>query len=107
MPTILTKQHDTHITFVDYPTINNVPVPPATFAGCTLSFIIKDEETGSTIKQPAQINPDGSFSYEPIDSDVATADTYQQEWEVVFPDATILTFPNNTYNTVKILPDLG
>ena len=51
---------------------------------------------------------DGTFSYNPVASDVASvAGDYQQEWEVLFPGNKPLTFPNGTYNVVKILPDMG
>lgn len=107
MPTVLTKQNDTKITFVDYPTINGVAVPPSNFTGCTVSWIIKNTSGSVLFKRAAQINADGSFSYVPTPTDVAVADTFQQEWEVVYPGNLLLTFPNGTYNTVKILPDLG
>jgi hypothetical protein len=32
---------------------------------------------------------------------------FQQEWEVVYPTGKILTFPNDGYNIVKIIADLG
>jgi hypothetical protein len=35
------------------------------------------------------------------------AGTYKQEWQVTFGDATVLTFPSNSYNELKILDDLN
>jgi hypothetical protein len=60
-----------------------------------------------TEKRPAIINPDGTFSYDPIATDVADIGKFQQEWEVIYPTGKILTFPNNGYNVVKIIADLG
>ena len=103
--TIITKQHDTKITFTDTPTIDDVPVPPGDLAGCTLSFLLKDVDFA--IKQTAIINVDGTFSYDPTPTDVANIGKLQQEWELVYPSGKILTFPNNGYNIVKIIADLG
>jgi hypothetical protein len=103
--TIITKQHDTKITFKDTPTIDDVPILPGDLAGCTLSFLLKDADMA--IKQAAIINVDGTFSYDPVPSDVATIGKFQQEWELVYPSGKILTFPNNGYNIVKIIADLG
>lgn len=107
MATVLTKRFDTKITFLDYPTINGVAVPPSTFTGCTVLFLLKDQSGQVVLSKAAQINADGSFQYNPVSADVSVADTYQQEWEVTFPGNLKLTFPNGTYNTVKILPDLN
>jgi hypothetical protein len=103
--TITTKQHDTKITFKDTPTIDGVPIPPANLAGCTVSFLLKDADLA--IKKVAVINVDGTFSYDPVAGDVSTIGKFQQEWEVVYPTGKILTFPNDGYNTVKIIADLG
>ena len=106
--TIITKLHDTKITFTDTPTIDGVVVPPANLAGCTLSFLLKDPTNpAGAIKKAAVINVDGTFSYQPVPADVDTIGKYQQEWEVVYPSGQILTFPNNGYNIVKVIADLG
>jgi len=108
--TIVTKQHDTKVTFRDSPTINGVPVLPADLAGCTVSFLLKDTAPASTIppiKQPAVINVDGTFSYDVVPTDVAATGKFQQEWEVAYPNGKLLTFPNDGYNIVKIIADLG
>jgi len=103
--TIITKQHDTKIRFRDTPTIDGVPLTSGDLAGCTLSFLMKGD--AKALKQPATINPDATFSYDPVATDVDTVGKYQQEWEVIFPNTKILTFPNNGYNIVKIIADLG
>lgn len=46
-------------------------------------------------------------SYEVASDDLDTAGTFKQEWEVTFPDATVLTVPTRGHNTVKVHPDLG
>ena len=43
MATILTKQHDTKITFIDTPTIDGVTVPPANLIGASLKFLMKGD----------------------------------------------------------------
>jgi hypothetical protein len=103
--TIITKQHDTKITFKDTPTIDDVPIPPGDLAGCTVSFLLKSDTL--SLKKAAVINGDGTFSYDPVAGDVAAVGKFQQEWELVYPTGKILTFPNNGYNIVKIIADLG
>jgi len=113
--TIVTKQHDTKITFGDKPTIDGTQMLLTDLAGCTLYFLMKSDDTPPTkqIKQLATIGADpsaptlGFFSYAPTATDVDTAIKCKQEWEVDFPTGKILTFPNNGYNVVKILADLG
>jgi hypothetical protein len=109
MTTVITKQHDTKIIFKDTPTIDGVAVSPPTFNGATLTFLLKDANLVPpfAVKQPAVINPDGTFQYQPLPTDVANAGDFQQEWEVVYPGGAILTFPNNGWNVVKIISDLG
>jgi hypothetical protein len=106
--TIITKQHDTKITFKDTPSINGIVVPPADLAGCTLRFLMKTQDgSAPPVAKPATINVDGTFSYQPIPADVANIGKFQQEWEVTYPSNQILTFPNNGYNIVKVIADLG
>ena len=107
--TFIIKQHDTKQSFHYAPTIDGVAIPPGDLAGCTLSFLMKDDATPplKSIKQDAVINPDGTFSYDPVAADVDTTGKFKQEWELVYPSTKILTFPNNGYNVVKILADLG
>ena len=106
--TIITKQNDTKIIFTDIPTIDGVPMLPTDLTGCTVKFAMKDP-TGviAPIKQVAVINADGSFSYAPVAGDVANVGKFEQEWELTFPNGKELTFPNNGYNIIKILAELG
>jgi hypothetical protein len=103
---VTAKLHDTNITFKDTPLIDGVPVPPDQLADCTLSFIMKLGDATAT-KKAATINSDGTFQYNPDPDDVATAGSFKQEWELVYPSGKILTFPNNGYNVVEFIPDLG
>jgi len=113
--TIVTKQHDTKITFADKPTIDGTQMLLTDLTGCTLSFLLRSTDSPPTknIKATATIGADpitptlGYFTYNPVATDVDTAIKCQQEWEVIFPTGKILTFPNNGYNIVKIIHDLG
>ncbi len=111
MATLTIKQHDTNIKFTDTPTIDELPVPVADFSGATVSFIMKSTDPAVSIKQDAVIitddPPNARFEYEPEDSDVQTVGKFRQEWEVAYLSGKILSFPNGTYNTVKIIADLG
>jgi len=105
------KQHDTKGKFTDVLKIDGEPVD---LTAATVSFMMK--KTGFAFKVPAVITfPDdqgdvtkrGAVEYQPVPENVATKGKFKQEWEAVFNDGSILTFPNNGYNTVNILEDLG
>lgn len=104
MATIYIKQHDTKGKFVDVLTVNGTVVD---LTACVVSFLMK--KSGFAIKQPAVVTDaaGAAVEYQPTPDDVANAGKFQQEWEVIFPDGEILTFPNNTWNEVNILKDLG
>jgi hypothetical protein len=105
MAAITLKQHDTKIRFTDVPKVDGVALTPTDLSGATVSFLLKG--TTTSIKQAAVIAGDGSFYYDPAPADVAATGDFQQEWEVVYPSGKILTFPNDSYNSVKIIADLG
>jgi hypothetical protein len=111
--TMITKQHDTKIVFTDTPKIDDVPLLLSELADCTVSFILRVKDAPTGIKQTAVIQADpliptqAQFKYEPVAGDVDEIGKYRQEWEVVFPSLKILTFPNNSYNIVKIIEDCG
>ena len=106
--TMTTKQHDTKILFSHTPMIDDVPIPPANLAGCTLRFLMQSADTPPIlVAQTATINLDGTFSYQPVPADVANIGKFKQEWELKYPSNQLLTFPNNGYNIVKIIADLG
>jgi hypothetical protein len=107
------KQNDTNIVFNDFPSINGVPMTPAQLVGCTVAFLLSNQTVTPpiSINQAGTINtadtPSPSFNYSPVPSDVSVAGTYRQEWQLTFPNGKELTFPNNSYNVVEILPELG
>jgi hypothetical protein len=105
------KAHDTKGKFVDTLKIDGEPVD---LSGSTVSWLIK--KAPIAWKRPAVITyPDdqaddtkrGAVEYQPIPEDVETKGKFKQEWEVVFNDGKILTFPNDGYNNLNILEDLG
>jgi len=111
MADVSIKRHDDKVEFADTLKVNGVPVD---LTDCTVSFLLK--KTGLAIKQAAvivypteQADPDkrGKVKYHVTPDDVAVKGKYRQEWEVVFTDDEILTFPNDDYNNVEILEDLG
>ena len=102
------KQNDTKPIFKDSsPSIDGVPLTPADVVGCTLKFLMKNADGSVAVSQVATINPDATFSYQPILADVSTPGQYRQEWQMTYSNGKTITFPNNDYNTVNILPDLG
>lgn len=105
------KRNDTKGEFTDTLTVGGDPVD---LTDAIVSWLIR--KTGASFKRPAVITypldqsdplKRGKVSYQPIAEDVANKGTYRQEWEVVFSDGEILTFPNDRYNTLEILEDLG
>lgn len=103
--TIYIKRNDTKGKFVDILTINGIPI---NLTACIVSFLLRKGSSVS-VKQLATITDpvSGAVEYQPLPEDVATAGEFQQEWEIIFPDTQILTVPNNTWNIVNILKDLG
>jgi hypothetical protein len=107
MTTSTLKQGDTKMTFTDTPTINGVAMTPPQLVGCTVYFLMKTFDGATLVRNTGVINPDGTFSYAVTAGDVANAGKFQQEWDLIFPGGASLTFPNNGYNVVNILPELG
>jgi hypothetical protein len=105
--TVMLKQGDTHMIFTDTGTINGVPLTPSQVVGATLNWIMRSFDGLTQLKNAATINADATFSYQVTASDVNTPGKFQQEWELIFPNGQTLTFPNQNYNIVNILPELG
>jgi hypothetical protein len=101
---IAIKRHDTKGKFTDVLKLDGSPVD---LTDASVKFLMK--KTGLAISQVATIvSPTaGSVEYQPTADDVAAKGDFNQEWEVTFVDGSILTFPNDGYNTVKIWDDLG
>jgi hypothetical protein len=113
MSPVLIKRGDTKGKFIDLITLDGVP---PNLTGCTAKFMIRRrgrDKPAQTIIQtaaivyPPQTNPDRNIEYQPVLGDVDTEGVYDHEWQVTFPSGEILTFPNNRFNTVEILRDLG
>ena len=49
----------------------------------------------------------GIVQYNWTADDTDTIGSYQAEFEVTYPDATVETFPNNGYIRVEIIDDIG
>lgn len=77
--------------------------------GSSVSIVLRNKTTGSTIKRAASIvdAASGQVEYQFASGDTATAGAYELEWEIVFPDTKPLTIPDNSYHLLNILPDLG
>jgi hypothetical protein len=116
MSPVLIKRGDTKGKFIDLLKLDGVTV---NLTGCTGKFLMRRrgrDKANQTITQTATLfeppvaNPDASLrnaEYQPILADVDTEGEYDQEWQITFPSGQILTFPNNRFNTVQILRDLG
>lgn len=108
---IVIKRGDTKPTFVDVPKIDGEYILFAALAGCTLSFLLKGVTTVKRAADIASVTIESQavaqFRYDPISADVENVGKCRQEWELVFPGGKILTFPNDGYNEVKIVADLG
>lgn len=82
---------------------------PVDLTGTTVKFIMADLRGGIKINRAAQVqdavNGKVLIAFEP--SEVDTAGTYHSEFEVIFGDGRIETYPNSDYLTIEIKPDLG
>jgi hypothetical protein len=103
---MIIKQHDTNIRFEYTPTINGVALTEEQLQNCTVSFIIRTLDTKIAVKRAATIEA-LKFVYEPVAEDVANDGNFYQEWELLDASGKPLTFPNNGYYELRILPDLG
>ena len=79
--------------------------------GATVKFIMAtaagtapNVDLAGTVASPAT---SGVVQYQWATGNTATAGTYSAEFQVTFADGTIETFPNTSYITVHIFPELG
>jgi hypothetical protein len=86
----------------------------ADLRNATVRFLMKPDPNagpanGPTVNRAVTVldAPTGKVEYAPDVADVAVAGLYRAEFESVWQDGTRLTFPENDYITVVILPDLG
>jgi hypothetical protein len=45
------------------------------------------------------------YTFQPLDT--VNPGSYYIEWQVTFPDTSVLTVPDNTYDLLDIVPNLG
>ena len=105
MATHTVKRNDTSQAWTDTLTLNGSAI---NLVGCTVKLIISHEH-GTVVSWSATVvsAAAGTVSYQPVTADVATAETLKLEWEITYPDLTVLTVPNDSYITLKIIPDLN
>ena len=99
-------QNDTKCLFTDVLQVNGVPV---NLTNATVMFVMRGVGDVGVSQAAVITNPpglDGQVKYQPVISDVARSGDFKQHWRVNFGDGTTLSFPNNGYNRVTILPDL-
>ena len=82
---------------------------PLSLTGRTVSFIMRNRATGETVKRAANITSTtaGTVKYARTAEDVATTGVFLCEWEVQMTPDEVLTFPNDGYQNLEILEDLG
>lgn len=104
MATVNIKQHDTSGLFTDTLTIDGTAI---NLTDADVFFLLR--KPGLIIRQEAEVvtEASGTVKYQVVEADVAITGKFQQEWEIVFSDDTLLTVPNDGYNIVNILHDLG
>lgn len=75
----------------------------------TIKFLLRNRATAAAFSAAATIvsAESGTVRYVPGAGFPTTPGTYSQEWEVTFPDTSVLTFPSAGYNTLVIDDDLN
>lgn len=99
-------EHDTKCIFTDVLKVNGVPV---NLLNATIKFVMRAVGCVGVEQTAAIANPpgsDGAVKYQAVIADVARNGDFRQRWRVNFADGSSLSFPNNGYNRVRILPDL-
>lgn len=100
------KQHDTSRPFTDTLLLDGNPI---NLAGATVALLFHNRRTLLTTRRDATIESEltGEVSYQPVEEDVATPDTFDLEWEITFNDTSQLTVPSSGYIGLKVNADLG
>lgn len=93
------------------PIIQYTLSPTVDLTGATVVFNMKDASGTSVVDRGAAsaVSPatDGVVQYAWQSADTDTAGSFRGEFEVTYSDATIETFPNYGYITIRISGDLG
>lgn len=77
--------------------------------GSTVTFILSDKATGTLLLNSPAVLVDadlGQVKYAWAIGDTDMAGSYRGEFEVTYGDGRRLTFPNDSYIDIKIVPDL-
>jgi hypothetical protein len=107
------KQDDTARYVEDTLEFNDAAI---NLTGATVVFVLRriKDENGNVVNEDA-VRRDavvvsavaGTVRYQLVAADTEDAGLYRCEWEVTLADLTILTVPDDGYNFLKILPDVG
>lgn len=100
------KQNDTARVFQDTLTFHDQVID---LTGCVVYFILRKVHGVVFRKRLATVLNaiQGTVEYDPVALDTAEAGRFMVEWEITFPDGTILTAPEDGYRELIICPDLG
>lgn len=99
------KSGDTSMAFTSTLLVDGVAV---NLTGCSVLFLLKSLQGSETSLAAVVISAvAGTVKYTIGNGFPTVTGKYRQEWQVTFPDNSVLTFPNGTYNEVEILADLN
>lgn len=105
--TVIVKSGDTAIEFTDTLTQDGVAVD---LTGATVLFLLRlrlEPFTAYSLAATIVTAASGTVKYVPGAGYPTAVGKYEQEWQVTFGDATVLTFPSSGYNTLIIESDLN
>ncbi len=84
---------------------------PVGLTGATVRWHMRLEGTTGALKAnaPAVIVSalDGAVRYDWAPADTDTPGVYEAEWEVTFPDSSVITFPNDHHLRVMVRAAVG
>jgi len=109
MARVKIKSGDTAIEFTDTLTKDSVAVDLTGISAVVFLLELADAPY-TRVSLTAAVDGDatlGNVKYTVGTGFPTTVGEYRQEWQVTMSDATILTFPSNSYNVVQILSDLN
>lgn len=99
------KQNDTRPALLA--TLMTAEGTAVNLTGASLRFLMKSDSL--KVDAPATVldAEAGTIQYVWVAADTDTAGTFRAEVEVTYADLSIETFPNDSYWTINITPDLG
>lgn len=107
MATLKIKTGDTALQFTDTLKVDGVATD---LTGATVLFLLKlidSPNTAYSLAATIVTAASGTVKYVPGVGFPTAVGDYRQEWQVSYVEGTILTFPSDGYNIVKILDDLN